>query len=414
MIEKAAPAPAAPIQPTIQAAPAIELDPIEIVAAPVIEKAAPAPAAPIQPTIQAAPAIELDPIEIVAAPVIEKAAPAPTAPIQPTIQAAPAIEIDPIETFAAPVIEKSTLIEATLKSAVFNPTKIQLDDLTDIGKNMAQVMAIPAATVRSMQSAPVNGDIEIIPNINTSDDVDVLVSTPLINQSPLSVVPGWLSSRSDLASRPNETRTQPLFSARGTLLRLPTTTENNELENTIINEVTGINKEAFKLPLPGAQSPFSILNTNAVIMPPSRPLELTTILQPGGESRLAEPVKWLVQTDVNMVELKLHPPSLGALDVRVTMDAEKAHVQFVSSSAIVRDVLEVALPRLRDSLAQDGLQLGSVSISDQLPQDRRSSEQELTKDSQRQSYMLDDNDEESPESELQPPTDSLNQLDDFA
>ena len=68
----------------------MQLDPIEIVAAPVTEKAAPAPAAPLQPTIQAAPAIELDPIEIVAAPVIEKAAPA--VPIQPTIQAAPAIE----------------------------------------------------------------------------------------------------------------------------------------------------------------------------------------------------------------------------------------------------------------------------------------------------------------------------------
>lgn len=94
-------------------------------------------------------------------------------------------------------------------------------------------------------------------------------------------------------------------------------------------------------------------------------LDLTKVLQPGGESRLAEQVKWCVQSGLETAEMKLHPPSLGTLDVRVTMEGDKASVQFVSPHPIVREVLEAAMPRLRDALAQEGVSLSGFSVSDQ-------------------------------------------------
>lgn len=94
-------------------------------------------------------------------------------------------------------------------------------------------------------------------------------------------------------------------------------------------------------------------------------LDLSRLLQPGGDARLAEQVKWFVQAGLGTAEMKLHPANLGALDVRVTMEADKAHVQFLSPHPIVREVIEAALPRLRETLAQDGLSLGNVSVSDQ-------------------------------------------------
>lgn len=92
--------------------------------------------------------------------------------------------------------------------------------------------------------------------------------------------------------------------------------------------------------------------------------DLSRLLQPGGEGRLAEQVKWTLQAGLESAELKLHPPSLGTLDVRVTMEGDKASVQFVSPHPVVREVLEAALPRLREALAQDGVALADVSVSE--------------------------------------------------
>lgn len=105
-------------------------------------------------------------------------------------------------------------------------------------------------------------------------------------------------------------------------------------------------------------------------------LDLNRLLQPGGEQRLAEQVRWSVEQGLDTAEIKLHPPSLGTLDVRIIQDGEKTHVQFVSAHPIAREVLEAAMPRLREALAQDGVWLGNVSVSDQAPRDRGETERE--------------------------------------
>ncbi len=105
-------------------------------------------------------------------------------------------------------------------------------------------------------------------------------------------------------------------------------------------------------------------------------LDLTRLLQPGGEGRLAEQVRWFVQAGMETAEMRLHPPSLGALDVRITMEADQAHVRFVTSHPIVKEVLEAALPRLREALGQEGLSLGDVTVSERAPEGRDEAEQD--------------------------------------
>lgn len=104
--------------------------------------------------------------------------------------------------------------------------------------------------------------------------------------------------------------------------------------------------------------------------------DLSMLLQAGGENKLVDEVRWIMDGNAGTAELKLHPPSLGELDVRVSTDAEKTSIQFISQHPIVREVLEAALPRLRDALVQDGVNLGSVTVSDQSPQGRNDSGQE--------------------------------------
>ncbi|MCF1184773.1 flagellar hook-length control protein FliK [Marichromatium gracile] len=104
----------------------------------------------------------------------------------------------------------------------------------------------------------------------------------------------------------------------------------------------------------------------------SRPLVLDfqQLLRPGGERALVERMQWLARAGEDAAEIKLHPPSLGALEVRVAMEGDKANVQFFAANPVAREVLEAALPRLRDSLAQEGMSLGEVTIADQPPQQR--------------------------------------------
>ena len=96
-------------------------------------------------------------------------------------------------------------------------------------------------------------------------------------------------------------------------------------------------------------------------------LDLSRLLQPGGEEGLTEQVTWMMRSGSGSAELKLYPANLGALDVRITLEDDQAHVHFVSPHPIVREVIEAALPRLRESLAQEGVTLANVSVSDQTP-----------------------------------------------
>ncbi|WP_200328354.1 flagellar hook-length control protein FliK [Thiocystis violacea] len=91
-------------------------------------------------------------------------------------------------------------------------------------------------------------------------------------------------------------------------------------------------------------------------------LDLMRLLQPGGEASLADRIRWHAQAGLETVELKLHPPSLGTLNIRVTREEDKTHVQFVTPHPIVKEVLEAAMPRLREALGQEGLSPGDLSV----------------------------------------------------
>ena len=63
--------------------------------------------------------------------------------------------------------------------------------------------------------------------------------------------------------------------------------------------------------------------------------------------------------------LQLHPADLGRLQVSITTDGEQARVLFVADSAAARDAIEQSMPRLREMLAQSGLQLSHSDVSGQ-------------------------------------------------
>lgn len=95
---------------------------------------------------------------------------------------------------------------------------------------------------------------------------------------------------------------------------------------------------------------------------PATTLE-TPFRQPGWDQALSERVMWVANQRFQGAEIKLNPPQLGPIEVRVQLQHEQAHISFTAQHASVREALEAALPRLREMLNANGFNLVDVNVS---------------------------------------------------
>lgn len=62
-------------------------------------------------------------------------------------------------------------------------------------------------------------------------------------------------------------------------------------------------------------------------------------------------------------ELQLNPARLGPLSVKLHIEDDKANISFVTHHHSVKEAIEVSLPRLKEQLEQQGLDMGHVDVS---------------------------------------------------
>ncbi len=65
------------------------------------------------------------------------------------------------------------------------------------------------------------------------------------------------------------------------------------------------------------------------------------------------------------VQLQLNPAELGPLSISLKFGDQGAQAHFLSAHAQVRQVLEQAIPQLREALAEQGISLGETSVGEQ-------------------------------------------------
>lgn len=77
-------------------------------------------------------------------------------------------------------------------------------------------------------------------------------------------------------------------------------------------------------------------------------------------------VHWMANQNIQEAKIRLNPPELGLLEVRVHIGHDQqTSISFSSPHSQVRDALETAVPRLREMFTDSGLSLGDVNISHQ-------------------------------------------------
>ncbi|MEO9273548.1 flagellar hook-length control protein FliK [Marinomonas sp. 5E14-1] len=103
---------------------------------------------------------------------------------------------------------------------------------------------------------------------------------------------------------------------------------------------------------------------------------------PSWASEMSQKVAWVARDGGHTAHIRLDPPELGSLTVKISVDNDSnTQVSFIAATPQARELLEGQMNRLRDMLAQQGMDLSRADV-DVSQQDtsgmRRDSEQDST------------------------------------
>ena len=103
---------------------------------------------------------------------------------------------------------------------------------------------------------------------------------------------------------------------------------------------------------------------------PTMPRFLATLATPFNDPRwqgdFGQRVALLAKSGLQRADIKLNPAHLGPVEVRITMnDDQQASVTFFAKHGVVRDAIEATMPRLREMLSEQGMNLADSNVSDQ-------------------------------------------------
>jgi flagellar hook-length control protein FliK len=110
---------------------------------------------------------------------------------------------------------------------------------------------------------------------------------------------------------------------------------------------------------------FSLISTTSLNQTASSsilsaPLNLR---QPQWAQDVAQRVQVMVNRSMNELEVRLDPLGLGPMKIGLKLDEQqKAHVTLSAQHGVTREMLENALPRLKELLAQEGIELASATV----------------------------------------------------
>jgi len=124
-----------------------------------------------------------------------------------------------------------------------------------------------------------------------------------------------------------------------------------------------------------AQSSF-MLNQNLLLKPSESMLPAITVSPDNAQwnNQVGERINWMVNSQMQRAEIRLDPPELGSLDIRLNIAKDnQATVMFYVSNATAKEAIESAIPRLREMFEQQGLNLGDVDVSQQSFQQQQQS-----------------------------------------
>lgn len=111
--------------------------------------------------------------------------------------------------------------------------------------------------------------------------------------------------------------------------------------------------------LSGQQSGLNTQVKSEALAQAQSPLQLSK--EQAGD-QVSERINMMLSKNLKHVDIRLDPPELGKLQIRLSLNQDQASVQFTVGNQQTRDLVEHSMPRLREMLHQQGLQLAQNSV----------------------------------------------------
>lgn len=96
--------------------------------------------------------------------------------------------------------------------------------------------------------------------------------------------------------------------------------------------------------------------------------ETISIFRKDFSDAVKDKVMLMISQKLQQFDIKLDPPELGNMQVRVNLQSEQAAVNFVVQNQQAKEALEQNMHKLRDMLAQQGVDVGDANVEQQSQQ----------------------------------------------
>jgi flagellar hook-length control protein FliK len=121
--------------------------------------------------------------------------------------------------------------------------------------------------------------------------------------------------------------------------------------------------------LPGLEKAMPGVTTD--MLPAYRPIDnradnpaiTKPLAHPGWSEDLGEQILWMNNKAIPAAELKLNPAHLGPISVRIDVNQDQATIMFTAQHAEVKEAIEASIPKLREMLVTQQINLVNVNIS---------------------------------------------------
>ncbi len=163
------------------------------------------------------------------------------------------------------------------------------------------------------------------------------------------------------------------------LLHRAFTSQGNPQQQTASNfsqamSATAVSQAAASAESEATQAAKTSTDANATLMHLRTPTQ-----SPAWGKNFAQQVVWLKQQQQNLAEIRLNPLSMGPVKVSIRQGESDASIQIWASQSQTRDMIEQALPKLREMLEEAGVDSFDVDV-----RDFEQPEQQLADDQQSQ------------------------------
>ncbi|WP_157199155.1 flagellar hook-length control protein FliK [Methylomonas koyamae] len=86
---------------------------------------------------------------------------------------------------------------------------------------------------------------------------------------------------------------------------------------------------------------------------------------PEWNAELGEKLLWMHKQDIPSAEIRLNPEHMGPISIKIDVNQDQTSVSFTTQHAGVKEAIEAALPKLREMLSEQKLDLADVNVSQQ-------------------------------------------------